>query len=806
MSNIDLMSLIAKDDEANMMSIPIIVSGENPFEVKADNVPDVLPLLPLRNSLLFPGSIMPIIVSRDKSAKLLRNVSESRAFFVVSTQKDSNIEQPTLDDVYQIGTIAKVIKTISLPDGSKSALLHGLERVRINELVTDEPYLTVKATVAPFDAIPENEKKEFTAACSLVKDIMSRIIKGSMNAQPDILFTLANMEPDVTCLNYIAGNCNITPEQKQEVLECNSQLQKAKTLARYMNEELQFIELKNEIQNKTNHAVNRQQREYVLQQQMKAIQSELGNDTEAVVESLRAKGKNKKWNKAVAETFEKEINKLTRLNQNSPEYPLQLDYLETMLALPWQECSKDRFNIPKASKILDQNHFGMEKVKERILEHLAVLKLKGDMKSPILCLYGPPGVGKTSLGRSIAEALGRKYVRISLGGLHDEAEIRGHRRTYIGAMMGRIMQGIKKAGTSNPVFILDEIDKLAHDAHGDPESALLEVLDPEQNSAFHDNYLDIDYDLSKVMFIATANNINAVSQPLLDRMELIDVSGYIAEEKIEIALRHLLPKEMEAHGIPNKTFAIGKKQMAYLIDKYTRESGVRSLDKNIAAICRKVALKLAADEEIPEQLSEADIQQMLGKERVMHDEWENDMPAGVVTGLAWTAVGGEILFIETSASKGKGKLTLTGSLGDVMKESAVIAVEYVRAHAAQFGLSDTNFDETNIHIHVPEGAIPKDGPSAGITMVTSVVSALTHHKAKKRIAMTGEITLRGNVLPVGGIKEKILAAKRAGIKEIILSEVNRKDIDEIKDIYIKGLTFHYVKNIDEVVKIALNSK
>ena len=798
------MSLIAKDDEASgMMSIPIIVSGENPFEVKVDDVPDTLPLLPLRNTHLFPGSIMPIIVSRDKSAKLMRDVSAKHSFFVVSTQKDPNVEQPTLTDVYQVATLAKVIKTITLPDGSKSALLHGLERMRIDELVADKPYLKVKASVFRFDPIPESEQKEFTAACSLLKDVMARIIKESMNAQPDVLFALANMEPDTTCLNYIAGNCNITPEQKQEVLECNSQLQKAKTLARYMSEELQFVQLKNEIQNKTNHAVNRQQREYVLQQQMKAIQSELGNDTEAVAEELRAKGKEKKWTKEVADVFGKEIDKLSRINQNSPEYSIQLDYLETMLALPWQHCSKDKFNIAKATKVLDQNHFGMEKVKERVLEHLAVLKLKGDMKSPILCLYGPPGVGKTSLGRSIAEALGRQYVRISLGGLHDEAEIRGHRRTYIGAMMGRIMQGIKKANTSNPVFILDEVDKLSRTGHGDPESALLEVLDPEQNIAFHDNYLDVDYDLSKVMFIATANNISAVSQPLLDRMELIDVSGYIVEEKIEIALRHLLPKEMEAHGIAPKTFSIGRKQMAYIIEKYTRESGVRTLDKTIASICRKIALRIASDETVPEQLTEADIRDILGKERVLHDEWEADMPAGVVTGLAWTAVGGEILFIETSASKGKGKLTLTGSLGDVMKESAVLAVEYVRANAEHFGVADTDFDSTNIHIHVPEGAIPKDGPSAGITMVTSIVSALTQRKVRKRIAMTGEITLRGNVLPVGGIKEKILAAKRAGIKEIILSETNQKDIDEIKEIYIKGLTFHFVKNINEVVDLAL---
>lgn len=805
MSNTDLMSLIAKDDEtAGIMSIPIIVSGENPFEVKTDDIPESMPLLPLRNTLLFPGSIMPIIVSRDKSEKLLHDVNASRAFFVVSTQKDASVEQPTLSDLYQIGTLAKVVKTITLPDGSKSVLLHGLERVRIEELIADEPYLQVKASVARFDAIPENEKKEFAAACSLVKDIMGRILKGSMNPQPEVLFSLANMEPDVTCLNYIAGNCNITPEQKQEVLECNSQLQKAKTLARYMSEELQFVELKNEIQNKTNHAVNRQQREFVLQQQMKAIQSELGNDTEAVVEDLRTRGKEKKWSKEVADVFDKEISKLLRLNQSSPEYPLQLEYLENMLALPWQHYSKDRFNMTRAAKVLDSNHFGMEKVKERVLEYLAVLKLKGDMKSPILCLYGPPGVGKTSLGKSIAEALGRQYVRISLGGLHDEAEIRGHRRTYIGALMGRIMQGIKKAGTSNPVFILDEVDKLTRNGHGDPESALLEVLDPEQNNAFHDNYLDIDYDLSKVMFIATANNISNISQPLLDRMELIDVSGYIVEEKIEIASRHLFPKEKEAHGIGKDEFVISSDNLAYIIDNYTRESGVRNLDKILASICRKVALKKAKKEEIPTEPSNEYLHQLLGKESVLHDEWENDMPAGVVTGLAWTAVGGEILFIETSASKGKGKLTLTGSLGDVMKESAILAVEYVRSHANHFALGDTDFDEMNIHIHVPEGAIPKDGPSAGITMVTSVVSALTGRKAKKRIAMTGEITLRGNVLPVGGIKEKILAAKRAGIKDIILSETNSKDIDEINEVYIKGLNFHYVKSINEVVDIALD--
>ncbi|MCQ2228132.1 MAG: endopeptidase La [Bacteroidales bacterium] len=794
---------MADDDEmSGSITIPILLSNES-FEVKVADLPEVLPLLPIRNTILFPGAILPVTVSREMSVRLLRDMEQSKGDFVVATQKDARVDKPTIDDVYKIGTLARVVKIVDLPDGSKSALLQGRARMTIGELQSDVPYMKVFATLQPEEDVPEELQREMEAACSLVKDIMVRILKNLGSFSPETFFSLNNYKADVSFLHFVAGNSNLSIENKREVLEENSPLQKAKMLAKYLGEELQFVQLKNEIQNKTNQDISQQQREYMLHQQMRAIQSELGNDTESKLEEYKARAKKKKWPASAKAVFENELVKLSRISQNSPEYSVEMDYVETLLNLPWHKYSADNFNIAKAAKTLDADHFGLDKVKERILEHLAVLKLKGDMKSPILCLYGPPGVGKTSLGKSIAESLNRKYVRMSLGGLHDESEIRGHRRTYIGAMMGRIMQGINKATTSNPVFILDEIDKITKDGHGDPESALLEVLDPEQNSAFHDNYLDVDYDLSKVMFIATANNIGGISQPLLDRMELIDVSGYILEEKIEIAIRHLLPKQMLAHGIEKKAFSINKKVMTYLIENYTRESGVRQLDKTLASICRKMALKIARGEEIGGPMSKKDIAELLGVEKYSHDMWEEGMKAGVVTGLAWTAVGGEILFIETSASKGKGKLTLTGNLGDVMKESAILAVEYVRSNAALFGLENMDFDEMNFHIHVPEGAIPKDGPSAGITMATSVVSALTGRKVRKRIAMTGEITLRGNVLPVGGIKEKILAAKRAGVEEIILSDKNRKDINEIKEMYVKGLTFHFVKTIKDVIDKAL---
>lgn len=790
------------DDKPTSITIPVFLSNEPLDEEKID-LPDELPLLAVRNAILFPGAVLPITVARDKSVRLLRDMERTKGFFVVSTQKKASVENPTLDDVYQVGVLAKVVKIVDLPDGSKSALLYGRKRMKINELKSEEPYMKVSAEMYDEDPVLSGQKKEMDASCSLVKDMMVKLLRSSSSFSPESFLSLNNYKPDVAYLYFVASNSNLSIDHKREVLEENSPIEKAKLLARYLNDELQFVLLKNEIQDKTTQDMNKQQREYMLHQQMKTIQSELGNGTDVSINALKEKAREKKWTYDVASYWFDELDRLARMNPSSPEYSSQMDYLETLVSLPWMQYSKDNFNLTKAQKCLDADHFGLDAIKDRILEHLAVLKLKGNMKSPILCLYGPPGVGKTSLGRSIAKALGREYVRVSLGGLHDESEIRGHRKTYVGAMMGRILQGIKKAGTSNPVFVLDEIDKVTKDGHGDPEAALLEVLDPEQNSEFHDNYVDLDYDLSKVMFIATANNIGNVSQPLLDRMELVEVTGYTVEEKVEIATRHLLPKEMEKHGIEKKAFTIGKKAMTYLIEKYTRESGVRNLDKTLASICRKMALKIAKGEEIARSLKEKDIVEMLGAEKYMHDVWEDDMMAGVVTGLAWTAVGGEILFIETSASKGKGKLTLTGNLGDVMKESAVLAVEYVRSNAAAFGLENMDFDEMNFHVHVPEGAIPKDGPSAGITMVTSVVSALTGRKVRKRVAMTGEITLRGNVLPVGGIKEKILAAKRAGIREIILSEANRKDIEEIKEEYLTGLTFHHVKTIKEVIDKAL---
>lgn len=791
-----------EDEAATSITIPIFLSNDS-FEVGEEKLPEELPLLPVRNTILFPGGIMPLTISRETSIRLLKDMEQSKGDFVVAAQKDGRVQKPAFDDLYKVGTLARVVKIVDLPDGSKSALIQGRARMTVEEFVSDTPYIKVRASLLPEEELPAGMKREMKAACSLVKDIMERILKTVGTFSPETFFSLNNYKNDVSFLHFVAGNSNISLDNKREVLEENSPLQKAKILAKYLGEELQFVKLKSEIQNKMTQDISQQQREYMLHQQMRAIQSELGDDVSGDIEKYKERSKWVLWTAEARNRFKQELDKLNRMNQNSSEYAVQTEYLETLLLLPWRRVTNDKFNMTKAVKMLDADHYGLENVKERILEYLAVLKLKGDLKSPILCLYGPPGVGKTSLGKSIAESLNRKYVRVSLGGLHDESEIRGHRKTYVGAMMGRIMQGIKKAGTSNPVFILDEIDKLASDGHGDPESALLEVLDPEQNSAFHDNYLDIDYDLSKVMFIATANNIGAISKPLLDRMELIDVSGYILEEKLEIATRHLLPKEKEAHGISKNAFSISKKVMSYLIENYTRESGVRQLDKEIASICRKVALKIAKGEELGGALTKKDIVKMLGVEKYSHDMWEEGMKAGVVTGLAWTAVGGEILFIETSASKGKGKLTLTGNLGDVMKESAVLAVEYVRANASAFGIKDVDFDETNFHIHVPEGAVPKDGPSAGITMATSVVSALTGRKVRKRVAMTGEITLRGNVLPVGGIKEKILAAKRAGVKEIIMSDKNKKDIEEIKSVYIEGLTFHFVKTIKDVIDKAL---
>ena len=777
------------------------------FTEGIDKVGKVVPILPLRNMVLFPGVAMPVIVGRPKSMRLIKEAVQKKTLIGVVCQKEMNTEDPGFDDLYTTGVIADIVRVLEMPDGTTTVILQGKKRFSLDALEETEPYLKGKISLLE-DKMPDKTDREFEALISTIKDLTIKML-GSLSEPPrDLIFSIKNNKNVLYLVNFSCSNIPSGAEEKQELLLIGAMKDRAYRLLFILNREYQLVELKASIQMKTHEDINQQQREYFLQQQIKTIQEELGgNINELEIRELRERAFKKKWPASVAEIFEKEVRKLERLHPQSPDFSIQTQYVQTIINLPWNEYSKDNFNLTHAQKVLDRDHYGLEKVKERIIEHLAVLKLKGDMKSPIICLYGPPGVGKTSLGKSIAEALHRKYVRISLGGLHDEAEIRGHRRTYIGAMSGRIIQNIQKAGSSNPVFILDEIDKVTNDFKGDPASALLEVLDPEQNSTFHDNYLDIDYDLSKVMFIATANNLNTISQPLLDRMELIEVSGYILEEKVEIAARHLVPKQLEAHGLSKGKVKLPKKTLQVIIESYTRESGVRELDKKIAKIMRKLARKVASDEAIPAQIKPEDLHEYLGAVEYSRDKYQGNDYAGVVTGLAWTAVGGEILFVESSLSRGKGsKLTLTGNLGDVMKESAMLALEYIHAHASLFGINEELFENWNVHIHVPEGAIPKDGPSAGVTMVTSLVSAFTQRKVRKNLAMTGEITLRGKVLPVGGIKEKILAAKRAGIKEIILSDENRKNIEEIQEIYLKGLTFHYVKDVKEVFAIALTDE
>ncbi len=782
--------------------IPIIADGDD-GELEDVDIPDAIPILSLRNTVLFPGVVLPISIGRPRSIQLIKDAYRNDKIVGTVAQKDPEIENPGYGDLHSVGTIGQIVKLLEMPDGSTTAIIQGRKRMILSELVSDDPYFIAKVKPIP-ERKPEARSKDFDAIVGSLKDLSLKIIKINPNISPEASFAIKNIENNTYLINFICSNTDIKVQDKQKLLEINSVRDRGFMLLEFLVQEIQVLELKNELQSKVKSDLDQQQREFLLHQQMKTIQNELGgNPLEKEIEEYQKKADLKKWTAEVKKTFDRELEKLRRLNPAAAEYSVQVNYIQTLLDLPWNEYTQDNLDLLNARQVLDNDHFGLEDVKERILEHLAVLKLKGDLKSPILCLYGPPGVGKTSLGKSVAKALGRKYIRMSLGGLHDEAEIRGHRKTYIGAMPGRIVQNIKRAGSSNPVFILDEIDKVGQDFRGDPSSALLEVLDPEQNSTFFDNFLEMEYDLSKVLFIATANTLSTVSPALRDRMETIEITGYLVEEKIEIAKYHLLPKQLENHGVSAKQLIIGNNIMEKLIELYTRESGVRELDKKLAKIVRVTAKNIASETKYNPVLSEKLLGEILGPPKYTRDIYSGNDQAGVVTGLAWTPSGGEILFVETSLSRGTGKLTLTGSLGEVMKESAVIALEYLKANASVLNLPDNFSEKWNIHIHVPEGAIPKDGPSAGVTMATSVASAFTQRKVRKYMAMTGEITLRGKVLPVGGIKEKILAAKRAKIKEIIVSEENKKDVEDIKEIYISGLKFHYVDTIMSVLDLAL---
>lgn len=796
------------EEEDAKFSVVTDIDPSGP-ELTEDCLNEELPIMTLRNMVMFPSVIMPVTVGRRSTLKLTKAALKGNKPIVIATQKVMEVEDPNLNDLYTTAVVGRVLREFELPGGNTTVILQASTlKVRIDSVTSAKPYLKGKVSALPEDMEMKENNDELDALLDTAKDLCSKYIEVSENGAQEMVFALKNLPQNHMMINYVCTNFPFPIEDKINMLDKSTLKDRLYTLIQVLNKQTKLALIKQDIQLRTREDLDKQQKEYFLQQQIKNIQDELGTGQDEEVENLRAKAAKKQWNEEVGKIFDRELAKLERLNPQSPDYNVQLSYLQVLLSLPWNVYSQDSLNIQNAEKVLNKDHYGLEKVKERILEHLAVLKLKGDMKSPIICLYGPPGVGKTSLGRSIATALKRKYIRMSLGGVHDEAEIRGHRKTYIGAMPGRIIKSLIKAETSNPVIILDEIDKLGSDQHGDPSSALLEVLDPEQNNSFHDNYVDIDYDLSKVMFIATANNIGAIPSPLLDRMELIEVSGYITEEKIEIARRHLIPKELENNGLTKDNVKFTPSAIEYIIENYTRESGVRELEKKISKVMRKIALEIASDKFTERHdLKPTDIKQYLGMPPYSRDKYQGNEYAGVVTGLAWTAVGGEILFVETSLSKGKGgRLTLTGNLGDVMKESAMLALEYIKAHSHLLNLPEGIFDNWNIHIHVPEGAIPKDGPSAGITMVTSLASALTQRKVKANLAMTGEITLRGKVLPVGGIREKILAAKRAGIKGIILCEENRKDIEEIQPIYLKGVEFHYVKDIKEVLDLALTDE
>ncbi|MDG2139674.1 MAG: endopeptidase La [Flavobacteriales bacterium] len=779
-----------------------LLSDEDEQKIDKEKNPDILAILPLRNTVLFPGVIIPITITRDRSIKLIKEAEKEDKIIGVIAQKDSKIELPEVEDLNEIGTVAQILKVLKMPDGNITAVIQGRKRFEIEEIIEEDPYY--KAKIKDYIELKPYSDKEFDAVVESIKDMALRIIAESPNIPNEASIAIKNIKSPSFVINFVSSNMSISMINKQALLEEVDLKKRAIRVLELLTKELQMLEMKNEIQSKVKTDLDQQQREYFLHQQMKAIQEELGGaGSGKEIEEMKAQALKKKWSSSVKESFEKELKKLQRMNPSLSDYSVQRSYLELILDLPWDEYTNDNFNLKKANKILNRDHFGLEEVKKRIIEHLAVLKLKGNMKSPIICLYGPPGVGKTSLGRSIAEALGRKYQRVSLGGLRDEAEIRGHRKTYIGAMPGRIIKAIKKAESSNPVFVLDEIDKVTRDSHGDPSSALLEVLDPEQNEQFHDNYLELEYDLSKVLFVATANSLSSIQPALRDRMEIIEISGYTIEEKVKIAQKHLFPRQLEAHGLTKDKLTLTDTVLEKIVDQYTRESGVRGLEKMISKMIRYAAKSIAMDEDYKKDVDNNIVELVLGPPKYDRERFLDNTSPGVVTGLAWTSVGGDILFIESSISKGKGELSITGNIGKIMKESAILSLEFLKSNSERYGIDSSVFQNTNVHIHVPEGATPKDGPSAGITMFTSLVSIFTKRLVKDKIAMTGEITLRGKVLPVGGIKEKLLAAKRSGINEIILSSQNKKDVAVINEQYLENMTFHYVDSMHEVIDIAL---